>query len=81
MTILTLYISPDGALYYHLYQGVGMLFLRLKRSSVTVGAPEVCVYVYVSKCVYGEANHGESESRNIITDCTYYSHVESAHPK
>jgi hypothetical protein len=58
-----------------------MLFLRLKNSSLPGGAFELCVHVYVCTCVYGEANHGESESRNTITDCTYYSHVESAQPK
>ena len=82
ITILTLCISPATVHCTAIYtQGVGMLFLRLKNSSFPVGASELCVYVYVCTCVYGEANNGESESRNVITDSTYYSRVESAHPK
>ena len=46
-----------------------MLLLRLKMSSFkNVGAPEVRVYVYVCTRVYDEANHGELQSRNIITE-------------
>ena len=68
MTLITLCTSPAMVRCTAIYtQADGLLFPYLKKSSSTVGAPEVCVYMYVSMCAYGEANHVESESRNIIS--------------
>ena len=79
-----LHLARDGALYRHSYPSSWDVVSLSQKELIDrryAWSVCVCVRVYIWLCVRVFTARPITESRNIITGYTYYSHVDSAHPR